>query len=138
MPVTTGIWGSTNYGTDFGPLRVSSKDHPWKMHSPYPKGSPLWYPDTVVQWTVWFTPGKLESFHDASWEPDSLLGPGSQFNPSTRSHGCIHVPRAKAQWVYEWSDIGTPVIVFPGNGQPVSDQVSQITTDTQGNPRVSA
>jgi lipoprotein-anchoring transpeptidase ErfK/SrfK len=135
---TTGVRGVTDYGTDFGPLKVASKDHPWKMHSPYPKGSQYYYPDTVVQWAVWFTPTKLESFHDASWEPDSQLGPGSQYDTSTRSHGCIHIPAATAQWMYNWADIGTPVIVYPGNGQPVSEQISEVTTDDQGNPKASA
>jgi lipoprotein-anchoring transpeptidase ErfK/SrfK len=137
-PITTGIRGVTDYGTDFGPLKVSSKDHPWKMHSPYPKESPYYYPDVMVQWAVWFTPGKLESFHDASWEPDSRLGPGSQYDPSTRSHGCIHVPLDRAQWMYGWADVGTPVVVYPGDGQRVSAQLAQITTDARGHPRISA
>lgn len=135
---TTGVRGVTDYGTDFGPLRVSSKDHPWQMRSPYPQGSQYYYPPTWVQWAVWFTPSKLESFHDANWEPDSQLGPGSQYDASTRSHGCIHVPANDAQWLYGWADIGIPVIVYPGNGQPVSEQLSEITTDAEGNPKTSA
>jgi lipoprotein-anchoring transpeptidase ErfK/SrfK len=137
-PVTTGVRGVTDYGTDFGPLKVSSKDHPWQMKSPYPKGSPYYYDPTWVQWTVWFTPSKLESFHDASWEPDSQLGPNSQYDPSTRSHGCIHLPGGDAQWLYNWADIGIPVIVYPGNGQPVAEQLSEITTDAAGNPKTAA
>src|SRR5262245_813998 len=80
-PVTTGIRGVSDFGTDFGPMKVLWKSHPWKMHSPWPKSSPYWYPDTDVQWTTFFT-RTGESIHDASWEPDSALGPGSQFNPS--------------------------------------------------------
>jgi L,D-transpeptidase catalytic domain len=137
-PITSGIRGVTDYGTDFGPLKVSSKDHPWKMHSPYPKESPYYYPDAMVQWATWFTPGKLESFHDASWEQDSQLGPGSEYDASTRSHGCIHVPLDKAQWMYGWADVGTPVDVYPGDGQRVSAQLAQITTDARGVPRISA
>ena len=130
--VTTGIQGVTDFGTDFGPMKVLYKAHPWTMHSPYPKGSPYWYPDTPVQFTTWFTMG--ESFHDANWEPDSELGPGSQYDPSTRSHGCIHLPLNLAQWMYDWADVGTPVIVYPGDGSPPAQQLSQITTDPQGHP----
>jgi L,D-transpeptidase-like protein len=133
--VTTGIRGVTNYGTDFGPMKVWSKDHPWTMRSPYPKTSPLWYKDTVVQWTVWFTPTKVESFHDASWEPDSLLGPGSEYNASTRSHGCIHLPANLARWLFDWAPVGTPVVVYPGDGSPVTNQLALMTTDDQGTPQ---
>jgi lipoprotein-anchoring transpeptidase ErfK/SrfK len=130
--VTTGIQGVTDFGTDFGPMKVLYKAHPWTMKSPYPKGSQYWYPDTPVQWTVWFTMG--ESFHDASWESDSQLGPGSQYDPSTRSHGCIHLPLNLAQWIYDWANVGTPVIVYPGDGTPPAHQLSQITTDPAGHP----
>jgi len=132
-PVTTGIRGVTDYGTDFGPMKVLHKDHPWKMHSPWPKGSPLWYPDTVVQYATFFT-NSGESIHDASWEPDSLLGPGSQYNSSTRSHGCVHVPFNDAAWMYSFADVNMPVIVYPGDGSPVAHQLSLITTNDQGQP----
>jgi lipoprotein-anchoring transpeptidase ErfK/SrfK len=133
-PVTTGIRGVTDIGTDFGPMKVLRKSHPWTMQSPWPKSSPYWYPDTVVQWTTFFT-NTGESIHDASWEPDSLLGPGSQYNLSTRSHGCIHVPFGLAEWMFNWADLGMPVIVYPGDGSPVANQLSLITTDDQGNPK---
>jgi hypothetical protein len=131
--VTTGIRGVTGYGTDFGPMKVLWKSHPWTMHSPFPKGSPYWYPDTVVQWTTFFTKTG-ESIHDAYWESDSELGPGSQYDASTRSHGCVHLPFSKAEWMYNWATVGMPVIVFAGDGSPVANQLSLITTDDQGNP----
>lgn len=130
---TSGIRGAGPYGTDFGPMKVLYTEHPHTMRSPWPKGSQYWYPDTVVQWTVFFTYSG-ESFHDASWEPDWELGPGSQYDPSTRSHGCVHIPYNLAQWLYGWADIGVPVDVVPGDGQPLSAQLAEITTDDQGNP----
>jgi hypothetical protein len=131
--VTTGIRGVTDYGTDFGPMKVVRKNHPWKMQSPWPKGSPLWYPDTVVQWATFFT-NTGESIHDAYWESDSQLGPGSQYNSGTRSHGCIHVPYGDAQWMYDFADTGMLVVVYPGDGSPASNQLSLMTTDDQGTP----
>jgi lipoprotein-anchoring transpeptidase ErfK/SrfK len=133
-PVTTGIRGVTDIGTDFGPMKVQHKDHPWTMKSPWPKGNPHWYPDTVVQYATFFT-NTGESIHDASWEPDSELGPGSQYNLSTRSHGCVHVPLDDANWMFNWADVGMPVIVYPGDGSSVANQLSQITTDDRGNPQ---
>lgn len=132
-PVTTGIRGTSTEGTDFGPLQILHKDHPWTMHSPWPKGNPLWYPDTVVQYATFFT-WSGEAIHDASWEPDSALGPGSQNDPSFSSHGCIHVPGSIAAWFYNWSNTGTQMVVYPGDGSPVQNQLGQITTDHQGNP----
>jgi lipoprotein-anchoring transpeptidase ErfK/SrfK len=134
--VTTGPRGDTAFGTDFGPMKVLRKAHPWKMHSPWPQGSPHWYPDTDVQWTVFFT-NSGEAFHDANWQPDSTLGPGSQYTEGTRSHGCIHMPWSGsnlAQWLYDWAKVGTPVDVVPGSGQPVADQLGLMTTDDHGNP----
>ncbi|MBO0703792.1 MAG: L,D-transpeptidase family protein [Candidatus Dormibacteraeota bacterium] len=132
-PATTGIRGSTTDGTDFGPMKILHTNHPWTMHSPWPPGNPLYYPDTVVQYASFFT-NSGESFHDASWEPDSELGPGSQYDASTQSHGCIHIPLNLAAWVYSWAQVGTPVDVYPGDGSPVANQLAQMTTDNQGNP----
>ena len=103
------------------------------MHSPWPPGNPLYYPDTVVQYASFFT-NSGESFHDASWEPDSELGPGSQYDASTQSHGCVHIPLNLAAWMYGWAQVGTPVDVYPGDGTPVANQLGQMTTDDQGNP----
>jgi lipoprotein-anchoring transpeptidase ErfK/SrfK len=132
-PVTTGIRGVSNEGTDFGPMSVVNKGHPWTMHSPWPKGNPLWYPDTVVQYATFFT-WSGEAIHDASWEPDSALGPGSQNNPAYESHGCVHVPLSVAGWFYNWAPMGTQVVVYPGDGTSVQNQLTEITTDHQGNP----
>ena len=133
-PATTGVRGDTAYGTDFGPMKIVLRSHPWKMHSPFPPGSGHWYPDTVVQWTAFFT-NSGEAFHDAAWQSDSTLGPGSQYSAWTRSHGCIHVPYSDAQWMFNWAVEGTPVDVYPGNGQPVAEQLSEMTTADQGIPK---
>ena len=131
--VTTGIRGNTAYGTDFRPMKILWRSHPYKFHSPWPKGSPYWYPDTVVQWTAFFTISG-EAFHDAYWQPDSTLGPGSQYQSWTRSHGCVHIPFALAHWMYDWAVEGTPVDVYPGDGSPVANQLALMTTDNNGVP----
>jgi hypothetical protein len=129
--VTTGR--PPDLATDVGPMKVLRKDSPWKMHSPWPKGSPYWYPDAMVQRVVWFTITG-EGLHDASWQPDGAYGPGSQYGPSA-SHGCVHVPpRSAMVFLYDWAQIGTPVVVIPGDGQPLAAQLSLKTTDDQGNP----
>ena len=128
-PVTT---GRPSLATDIGAMRVLHKDAPWTMQSPWPKGSPEWYPDTVVQMVVWFT-ANGEGLHDASWQPASTLGPGSQLGPFA-SHGCIHVPLSAITTLFDWAPIGTPVVVYPGDGSPVASQTMQQSVDAMGNP----
>ncbi len=123
--------GRPELPTDLGPMKVLKKDSPWKMHSPWPKGSPYWYPDTAVQMVVWFTTTG-EGLHDASWQ-SCCWGPGSQYT-NNASHGCIHVPYDSEGFLFNWADRGTPVVVYQGDGSPVSSQVSKISTDDQGAP----
>jgi lipoprotein-anchoring transpeptidase ErfK/SrfK len=135
-PVTTGIRGVGSEGTDFGAMHVWSKYHPFKFISPWPPGNPLYYPPTTVQYATFFTPqANGEAIHDASWEPDSDLGPGSQYTAGLQSHGCIHVPLSVAAWVYNWAPLGMPVVVYPGDGSSVANQLSQVTTNAQGVPQ---
>jgi len=128
-PVTT---GRPALATDVGAMRVLRKDAPWTMQSPWPKGSPEWYPDTVVQMVVWFT-SNGEGLHDASWQPDATLGPGSQFGPFA-SHGCIHLPLTAVKTLFDWAPVGTPVVVYPGDGSPVNSQALRQSVDAMGNP----
>jgi hypothetical protein len=124
--------GRPSLATDVGAMKVIRKDSPWTMHSPWPAGSAAWYPDTAVRMVVWFTE-TAEGFHDASWQPDSTLGPGSQNGPFA-SHGCVHVPLAAVTTLFQWAPIGTPVVVYPGDGSPVDNQRAQQTIDMAGNP----
>jgi lipoprotein-anchoring transpeptidase ErfK/SrfK len=117
--------------TDMGPMKVLSKSSPWTMRSPWPKGSPAWYPDTVVQMVLWFT-NTGEGLHDAYWQ-GCCYGPGSEYS-GVASHGCIHVPFNAERTLFNWADVGTPVIVYPGDGSPVSNQLAQMSTDNQGTP----
>jgi lipoprotein-anchoring transpeptidase ErfK/SrfK len=128
-PVTT---GRPSLPTDIGPMQVLEKSAPWTMHSPWPKGSPEWYPDTPVQMVLWFTRNG-EGLHDASWQPDSTLGPGSQNGPYA-SHGCIHVALPAVRTLFDWAPLGTPVVVYPGDGSPMNDQLMQRSVDADGNP----
>jgi cell division protein FtsB len=118
--------------TDVGAMHVLWKQAPWKMHSPWPRTSQWWYPDTNVRKVVWFTVTG-EGLHDANWQPVSTYGPGGQFT-SSASHGCVHVPDAAEDWLYDWAQVGTPVIVYPGDGSPLPAQMAQVSVDDQGVP----
>jgi len=117
--------------TDIGPMAVLRKDSPWTMHSPWPKGSPNWYPDAKVQMVLWFT-STGEGMHDASWQTGPY-GPGSNTGPDA-SHGCVHVPLAAETQLYAWASVGVPVIVYPGDGSRLDAQLKQRTVDANGDP----
>jgi L,D-transpeptidase catalytic domain len=95
--------------TDRGHTHVLRKNHPFLMVSPWPRGSPFYYNPTWVQYVTWIWPNGT-GIHDADWEPDSALGPGSTLGPFA-SHGCVHVTLSMALWIYDWADVGTPVDV---------------------------
>src|SRR5437899_4163052 len=60
--VTTGRPGLE---TDPGSFKVYWKVSRWTMHSPWPKGSPFWYPDSNVQMVMWLYGG--DGIHDSYW-----------------------------------------------------------------------
>jgi hypothetical protein len=108
-PVTT---GRPSAPTNPGDFTIFDKVSPCLMHSPWPPGSPLWYPDTVVQWAMEFQDGGY-FIHDAYWEPVNSYGPGSEYVVwnDTASRGCVQVPTPMMQWLYSWTPMGTPVTV---------------------------
>jgi lipoprotein-anchoring transpeptidase ErfK/SrfK len=107
-PVTTGRPGLR---TPTGDFSVFYKTSPFTMVSPWPAGSPDWYPTTTVQWVLEFADGYF--LHDAYWENQSAFGPGSENEVAQdyASHGCIHFPTVVMQWLYTWTPLGTPVTV---------------------------
>ncbi|MHB8488644.1 MAG: L,D-transpeptidase [Candidatus Dormibacteria bacterium] len=107
-PITT---GRPFLRTPTGTFHVFYKTSPFTMVSPWPKGSPFWYPTGTVTWVMEFDVGGY-FIHDASWEPPSMFGPGSE-NSSVASHGCVHLPTPVMRWAYQWTPVGTPVIITP-------------------------
>ena len=113
------FWSSVTTGrpgleTDPGNFKVYWKVSPWTMHSPWPKGSAYWYPDSKVQMVMWFNGG--DGIHDASWR--SRYGPGTNgphYDPTgedTGTHGCVNVPYKDMLTLWNWTPTGTPVIVY--------------------------
>src|ERR1700730_2521057 len=109
--VTTGRPGLE---TDPGSFKVYWKVSPWTMHSPWPKSSPNWYPDSKVNMVMGFNGG--DGIHDAYWR--SRYGPGTNgphYDPTgedTGTHGCVNVPYSNMVWLWNWTPTGPPVIVY--------------------------
>jgi len=89
-----------------GQYSVLSKISPYQMVSPWPPGSPFWYPPSWTTYTLWFRSDGY-AIHDAPWR--SVYGPGTQLNGS---HGCINTPFAPMQKLYSWAPVGTAVRVY--------------------------
>ncbi len=111
---TLATTGRPGLETDPGSFKVYAKNSPWTMHSPWPKGSVYWYPDSKVKMVMWFNGG--DGIHDAYWR--AYYGPGTNlphydpFGENTGTHGCVNVPYSSEVWLWNWTPIGTPVIVY--------------------------
>ena len=104
-PVTT---GRPALPTPVGSYRIEAAYSPYTFHSPWPPGSPYWYPPTPVTWAMPFYGGDF--LHNDPGEPASAFGPGSENGPYA-SHGCVHVPHGAMAFLFHWLPIGAGVIV---------------------------
>ena len=104
-PVTT---GRAALPTPIGSFSVQFKASPYVFHSPWPAGSPYWYPPAPVTWAMEFYDGDF--LHDDPAEPNDAFGSNSQ-NGYFASHGCVHVPHDAMAFLYGWLPVGAPVIV---------------------------
>ncbi len=103
--------------TPTGTYHVFAKLHPTWFTSPWPPGSPYWYPPTFINYALeWKAGGYF--LHDSWWH--SVYGPGTngwhydpQFGWQWGSHGCIAMPLSAAEWLYNWAPIGTLVQINP-------------------------
>jgi L,D-transpeptidase catalytic domain len=120
--VTTGL---PQLPTDTGLMRIARKESPVHFISPFPKGSVYDYGTIDARYALWFQPSG-EAIHDSWWR--SWYGPGSNLN-GHGSHGCIGVPYGPIDLLYPWGDVGTPVLVIPGDGSSVANQMAQKTYD---------
>lgn len=104
-PVTT---GRPALPTPIGSFSVLNRNSPYVFHSPWPPGSPYYYPPTPVTWAMEFYDGDF--LHDDPGEPADAFGSDSQ-NGYFASHGCVHVPHDVMAFLYNWLPVGAPVIV---------------------------
>lgn len=110
---TAVMTGRSTLATPSGTYQVLNKLHPTWFRSPWPAGSPYWYPPTYINYALEWKPGGY-FLHDANWH--SSFGPGTngwhydpQFGWQWGSHGCIAMTFSAAQWLYTWAPIGTTV-----------------------------
>jgi lipoprotein-anchoring transpeptidase ErfK/SrfK len=105
VPVTT---GRPALPTPVGSYTIQARYSPYTFISPWPQGSPYWYPPAPVTWAMPFFDGDF--LHDDPAEPDGAYGAGSDNGPYA-SHGCVHVPHDAMAFLYGWLPVGATVIV---------------------------
>jgi lipoprotein-anchoring transpeptidase ErfK/SrfK len=89
-----------------GVYHIFAKYSPYEMISPWPYGSPYWYPNSWTNWAMEFAGGGY-FIHDAPWR--SWYGPGSNIYNGT--HGCVNVPYSPMSFLWGWTPMGTTVVV---------------------------
>jgi len=107
--------GNPNLPTPAGSYAIMAKYSPWEFISPWPPGSPYWYPPSWSQYAMLFRQGGY-FLHDAPWR--SVFGPGSDGagQPGSNyggTHGCVNIPPGPMVFLWSWSPVGTKVLVVP-------------------------
>ncbi|MBO0781453.1 MAG: L,D-transpeptidase [Ktedonobacteraceae bacterium] len=108
--------GRPELPTPAGTYHIFVKQSPTTFYSPWPEGSPYYYPPTHINYAMEFKEGGF-FLHDATWR--YAFGPGSNVPHSvpgggteTGTHGCVTMTLANAAWLYQWAPIGTTVIIY--------------------------
>ncbi|GCE08784.1 L,D-transpeptidase [Dictyobacter aurantiacus] len=107
------LTGRAGLETPIGTYHVFAKESPTTFYSPWPASSPNYYEPTHINYALEWKPGGYY-LHDSWWH--SVYGPGTNgwhndptYGRQNGSHGCISMPYAAAQWLYNWAPIGTTV-----------------------------
>jgi lipoprotein-anchoring transpeptidase ErfK/SrfK len=98
--------GRPQLPTPPGVYHIFARYSPYKMISPWPYGSPFWYPPSWTNFAMEFIGGGY-FIHDAPWR--SWYGPGANLYNGT--HGCVNVPYSPMATLWNWAPNGTTVVV---------------------------
>jgi len=94
--------GAPETPTPIGQFKVYSKIPLQDMRGDNPDGTRYFQPN--VRWISYFRAGGY-AVHGNYWRPASWFG------NINSSHGCVSLPEDQAKQVYDWTTIGTTVIV---------------------------
>lgn len=83
--------------------------------SPDPPGSPDYYAPTPINYAIAYAPNGY-FLHDAWWRaefgPDTNLPHWDPAAFSGGSHGCVNLPENNMAYLYDWTPVGTPIVVY--------------------------
>ena len=108
--------GRPELPTPHGTFQVMAKYTPYEFISPWPAGSPFYYPPSWTHYAMLFRDGGY-FIHDAPWR--KVYGPGTNVPHYTLdpgepvgTHGCVNAPYADMLWLWNWTTPGTTVVVY--------------------------
>ncbi|HEX6796551.1 MAG TPA: L,D-transpeptidase [Ktedonobacterales bacterium] len=120
-PVTSGM---PQLPTPDGTYQVQWKETNVTFYSPWPQGSPYYYPPEHINYAMYFADYGYY-IHDAPWRPK--FGPGTNYphtDPDgqvrTGSHGCVEVPSPAGAWLYNWAWNGATIVIYGTAPVPTS------------------
>jgi lipoprotein-anchoring transpeptidase ErfK/SrfK len=108
--------GGQELPTPVGNFEILDKSAPFTFRSPWPQGSPYWYPTATVNYAMLFSVKDETFIHDNNWR--TVFGPGTNGagvpgSLYSGSHGCVNTPPAAMAQLFNWAQLGTPVIIQP-------------------------
>jgi hypothetical protein len=107
--------GRPELPTPPGIYHVLAKYTPYEMISPWPPGSPFYYPPSWTHFAMLFREGGY-FLHDAPWR--AIYGPGTNLPHASDpgepigTHGCVNLPYPDMVWLWNWTPVGTTVVVY--------------------------
>ncbi len=105
-PVVTGYSGLAADITPVGSYQIFAKET--NLNLTGSDGVSSWN-DHVSYWMPFlFNNYGAYGFHDATWRTPSQFG---NISPTSKnaSHGCVEMPLAGAQWLFNWAQVGTQI-----------------------------
>jgi lipoprotein-anchoring transpeptidase ErfK/SrfK len=96
--------GRTNWPTDTGTYSILTKERDRRLQG---SGQGATWNVFVKYWMLFNGPEE-EGIHDASWRNGNFGGPDFVTNGS---RGCVNTPDEMMIWLFDWANIGTPVVI---------------------------
>lgn len=113
-PVVTGMEKYPNDLTPPGTYKIYAKQTNTRLTGSDQFGS---WDDPVSYWMPFLSNNYgVYGFHDATWRAASDFGKINIHAPFTTtaksgSHGCVEMPLTAMKWLYDWSSVGTTVVI---------------------------
>lgn len=107
-PVITGMENLAADLTPIGTYKIYAKETDVYLKGSDSTGS---WNDFVNYWMPFlYNQYGTYGFHDATWRASTAFGTTSP-DSNQASHGCVEMPLATAEWLYNWAQIGTTVVI---------------------------
>jgi len=102
IQVSPVVTGKPGFDTVRGQFAVYRKEADATLNSPF---EDIDYAVPVRYWMPFYSGYGI---HDASWRRGAF---GGDIYQTSGSYGCVNTPHVVAEWMFDWVEVGTPVVV---------------------------